>query len=127
MIRIAILEDNPSCSLTLKMMLETGGYEVVGAFFNIHDFLDKIDEKYFDVLLADVRLGFDNGIDFVLNLDRRIHSLKKVVFMTGTRGEELKRYQKAIKRIDNAFLILKPFDYQTLVEALSLEENSNDK
>ena len=63
-LRILIIDDEANIRLTLGMCLEADGHTVV-AHGNIQDALEEISRRVFDLVFLDVRLGMDNGLDFL--------------------------------------------------------------
>lgn len=69
-IRIAIVEDEPLILEVLKLFLESQGY-VVYCFTNPHDAGSIINEEQIDLLICDVQLGDDNGIQFTKHCEMK--------------------------------------------------------
>lgn len=63
-LRILIVDDEDNIRLTLSMFLEADGHEVI-ARDNIHDALADAALRAFDLVFLDVRLGIDDGLDFL--------------------------------------------------------------
>jgi NtrC-family two-component system response regulator AlgB len=63
-LRILVIDDEANIRLTLSMCLEADGHSVV-AHGNIHDSLEEISRRVFDLVFLDVRLGMDNGLEFL--------------------------------------------------------------
>lgn len=63
-LRILIVDDEANIRMTLGMCLEADGHTVV-AHGNIHDALEEIARRVFDLVFLDIRLGLDNGLDFL--------------------------------------------------------------
>src|SRR5690348_173807 len=63
-LRILIVDDDPNIRLTLSICLEDDGHEVV-AVATIDDALMEASRRAFDLVFLDVRLGMQNGLDFV--------------------------------------------------------------
>ena len=63
-LRILVVDDEANIRLTLGMCLEAEGHSVV-AYGNIHDALEEITRRVFDLVFLDVRLGMDNGLEFL--------------------------------------------------------------
>ena len=64
LLRILIIDDDPNIRLTLSMCLEDDGHEVI-AHGSIDDALIEASRRAFDLVFLDVRLGMQNGLDFV--------------------------------------------------------------
>jgi two-component system, NtrC family, response regulator AlgB len=63
-LRILVVDDEANIRLTLGMCLEAEGHTVV-SHGNIHDALEEISRRVFDLVFLDVRLGMDNGLEFL--------------------------------------------------------------
>ena len=63
-LRILVVDDDPNIRLTLSMCLEDGGHEVI-AHGTIDEALTAASRRAFDLVFLDVRLGMDNGLDFI--------------------------------------------------------------
>jgi len=63
-LRILIVDDEANIRMTLGMCLEADGHTVV-AHGNIHDALEEISRRVFDLVFLDIRLGMDNGLEFL--------------------------------------------------------------
>src|ERR1700722_16388409 len=66
-LRILVVDDEANIRMTLSMCLEADGHSVV-AESNIPDALDAIARQVFDLVFLDVRLGVDNGLEFLPRL-----------------------------------------------------------
>ena len=63
-LRILVVDDDPNIRLTLSMCLEDDGHEVV-AHGTIDEALAEASRRAFDLVFLDVRLGVQNGLDFI--------------------------------------------------------------
>jgi NtrC-family two-component system response regulator AlgB len=79
-LRILVVDDEANIRLTLGMCLEAEGHRVVGCG-NIQDALDEIGRQVFDLVFLDIRLGMDNGLDFLPRL-RSENPWAKVIVIT---------------------------------------------
>lgn len=66
-LRILIVDDEANIRITLSLCLEAEGHHVV-AHGNIHEALTEASWQAFDLVFLDVRLGLDNGLDFLPQL-----------------------------------------------------------
>ncbi|MGA3067543.1 MAG: sigma-54 dependent transcriptional regulator [Tepidisphaeraceae bacterium] len=66
-LRILIIDDESNIRLQLSLCLEAAGHHVVG-HGNIHDALAEASWQAFDLIFLDLRLGTDNGLDFIPRL-----------------------------------------------------------
>ncbi len=79
-LRILIVDDEDNVRLTLSMCLEADGHEVI-SHDKIHDALADAALRAFDLVFLDVRLGTDDGLDFLPRMRAEI-PWAKVVVMT---------------------------------------------
>jgi two-component system, NtrC family, response regulator AlgB len=66
-LRILIVDDESNIRIQLSLCLEAAGHHVVG-HGNIHDALAEASWQVFDLVFLDLRLGTDNGLDFIPRL-----------------------------------------------------------
>jgi len=66
-LRILIIDDEANIRLQLALCLEADGHHVV-AHGNIHDAMAEASWQVFDLIYLDLRLGMDNGLDFIPRL-----------------------------------------------------------
>jgi DNA-binding NarL/FixJ family response regulator len=71
-VRIAIVDDNPAVLRAARSLLETQGLAVVGVAKTIGDALRLVEELMPEVLLIDIDLGSESGLE----LARRVASLE---------------------------------------------------
>lgn len=67
LLRILIVDDEANIRTTLSLCLEIEGHRVV-AVGNIQDALNETARRTFDLIFLDLRLGMDNGLDFIPRL-----------------------------------------------------------
>jgi NtrC-family two-component system response regulator AlgB len=66
-LRVLIIDDEANIRTTLTMCLEADGH-TVAACGSIHETYELIARRVFDLVLLDLRLGMDNGLDFLSTL-----------------------------------------------------------
>jgi NtrC-family two-component system response regulator AlgB len=66
-LRILVVDDEANIRLTLSMCLELEGHHVT-AVGTIDDALDEAARQAFDLIFLDLRLGLQNGLDFIPQL-----------------------------------------------------------
>lgn len=66
-LRILVIDDESNIRIQLSLCLESAGHKVVG-HANIHDALAEASWQVFDLVFLDLRLGTDNGLDFIPRL-----------------------------------------------------------
>jgi DNA-binding NarL/FixJ family response regulator len=93
-IRVLLIDDHRSILWGLERLIESGkpAMEVVGTATNCSDALKLIDKVSPNLILLDIGLGDQNGIDEIPNLIAR--SKAKILVLTGVRDESL--HDKAV-------------------------------
>jgi len=93
-IRVLLIDDHRSILWGLERLIESGkpAMEVVGTATNCTDALKLLDEASPDLILLDIGLGDQSGVDEIPNLIAR--SKAKVLVLTGMRDESL--HDKAV-------------------------------
>src|ERR1700690_1376905 len=104
-LRILIIDDEANIRTTLSLCLEVEG-NTVAAVGSIQDALEEIARQIFDLVFLDVRLGMENGLDFLPRL-RAESPWAKVVVITAYASIETA--VQAMKR-GAAEYLPKPFD-----------------
>jgi len=113
-IKILVIEDDPTMISLLKMLLGLEGYQVITLISGSQDILDFVQKETPDLLLLDVHLGQQNGLDVIKKL-RSKDELKKIkVIMTSglALGEKCK-----MAGADE--FILKPYMPDELLEIIN--------
>jgi two-component system NtrC family response regulator len=113
-VKIAIVEDDINMRKSLEIAM--GDYKEfeIKTFKNAVDALKNLDDS-FDLVITDINMPKMDGIEFVKELNGRF----EVIMMTGNAT-----LQKAIESIQLGVkdFLLKPFDVDTLVEAIKRED-----
>jgi two-component system NtrC family response regulator len=113
-VKIAIVEDDINMRKSLELaMSDYKEFEVI-TFKNAVDALKKLDES-FDLIITDINMPKMDGIEFIKELNGRY----EVIIMTG--NATLTRAIESIHLGVKDFL-LKPFDIDTLVNAIERED-----
>jgi two-component system nitrate/nitrite response regulator NarL len=88
-IRVLLIDDHRSILWGLERLIESGKpiMEVVGTATNCADAVKLIDEAAPDLILLDIGLGDQNGVDEIPNLIARSNA--KILVLTGMRDESL--------------------------------------
>ena len=112
--KIAIVEDDINMRKSLEIAM--GDYKEfeVKTYKNAKDALKNLDDS-FDLVITDINMPGMDGIEFVKVLDGRY----EVIVMTGnaTLSRAIESIQLGVKDF-----LLKPFDVDTLVEAIKRED-----
>jgi DNA-binding NarL/FixJ family response regulator len=93
-IRVFLIDDHRSILWGLERLIESGkpAMQVVGTATNCADALKLIDEAAPNLILLDIGLGNENGVNEIPNLLARSHA--KILVLTGLRDESL--HDKAV-------------------------------
>ncbi len=111
--KIAIVEDDINMRKSLEIAMgDYKEFEII-TFKNAVDALKKLDDS-FDLVITDINMPKMDGIEFIKELNGRF----EVIIMTGNAT-----LQRAIESIHLGVkdFLLKPFDIDTLVEAIQRE------
>ena len=110
---VLVVDDDPSIRLLCRVNLELDGIEVAEAS-TIAEARERLDASSFGVVLLDVHVGPDSGLDLLEEL-RRTRPDLRIALLTGTEGADL-------READPDAVVGKPFTLDELrrtVERLS--------
>ena len=112
--KIAIVEDDINMRKSLEIAMSDFKEFEIKTFKNAKDALKALDDSY-DLIITDINMPGMDGIEFVKILNGRY----EVIIMTGNAT-----LQRAIESIHLGVkdFLLKPFDIDTLVDAIKREE-----
>ena len=112
--KIAIVEDDINMRKSLEIAMSDYKEFEVKTFKNAKDALKALDGS-FDLVITDINMPGMDGIEFVKELNGRF----EVIIMTGnaTLSRAIESIQLGVKDF-----LLKPFDIDTLIEAIQREE-----
>jgi DNA-binding NarL/FixJ family response regulator len=88
-LRILLVDDHPTVRLGLKHLLESAGNEVVGEAGNATDAVRLAGELRPDVVLLDLRLGDDSGIEVCREMKAMPGAPRVLVFTAHTGVEDV--------------------------------------
>ena len=93
-IRVLLIDDHRSILWGLERLIDSGkpAMQVVGTATNCAEALKLIDEAAPNLILLDIGLGTENGVNEIPNLLARSHA--KILVLTGLRDESL--HDKAV-------------------------------
>jgi DNA-binding NarL/FixJ family response regulator len=115
-IRILIIDDQPVVRLGIRMIVQSNtGMSVVGEAANHAEGLDLASSEQPDVILLDLNLGDDNGLDLLPEL-QAVAPRAKVLILTGLHAVELHR--RAVRN-GAMGVVLKEKDPDVLISAIS--------
>lgn len=112
--KIAIVEDDINMRKSLEISFEDFKEFEINTFKSAVDALKKLDDTY-DLIITDINMPKMDGIEFIKELNGKY----EVIIMTG--NATLSRAIESIHLGVKDFL-LKPFDIDTLVEAIKRED-----
>jgi CheY-like chemotaxis protein len=111
--RILLVDDDPLITELVIDMLGLEGYDVDTATNGI-EALRKLERQRYDLIITDLHMPKLDGSGFYRELaQRKLHSLKRIIFLTGTTGgsEEHRFVQES-----GVPVLLKPFNVSELIE-----------
>jgi two-component system alkaline phosphatase synthesis response regulator PhoP len=107
---IWVVDDDPSLKEAMKVILEEEGYEV-DTFDNSTDLFHHIKTRNPAVILLDVILGRENGLEICKNIKNRFDTSVILVSANNFTHKELNNSKADV-------FIQKPFELKTLVLAV---------
>jgi len=112
-VKIAIVEDDINMRKSLEIAMNDYSEFEIKSFKNAKDALKGIDSS-FDLIITDINMPGMDGIEFI----KELHGAFEVIIMTGNAT-----LQRAIESIHLGVkdFLLKPFDVDTLVQAIKRE------
>lgn len=102
--KILIIEDQLLIAEDISNQLEDLGYEVIGIATNKAETFDLLNQQWPDLIIADVMLGDENGIEIVSEV--LAHKKLPIIYLTG--NSESVTVKKAMKTHPAAYMV-KPF------------------
>lgn len=115
---ILIIDDEKIVLTSIKKILEKEGFEIFLAA-DADEALSRVKTTEFSLIICDIRLPGQNGIELIKKIRRRLQAAGKdkipEVLITGYADAE--RYQEAIN-LGITDYFHKPFDNKELIEAV---------
>ena len=111
--RILLVEDHGDTAMMIRLLLEARGYEVETAG-EVKQALHAVSLHDFDLLISDIGLPDQSGLEFMQELQGRGNMLKAIAMSGYGREEDLRRSREAGF---SAYLI-KPVDAEALIAAV---------
>lgn len=112
---ILIVDDDPTFCKTLRDILQTRGYRVETET-EAEKVLEHMEQDYKLLVILDLKLGNDNGVDVLMNIRQR-YPTKPVVMVTGYREGMTSSIENGI-RIGAHTCLYKPFATEELIEVI---------
>ncbi|NNF34922.1 MAG: response regulator transcription factor [Saprospiraceae bacterium] len=117
MIKVTVIDDHNLFADGVKKLLEGNQHiECLDTFNSFRSFISSGRKKEYDVILLDINLDDENGIDVCASL-KRLHPGVKVIALTMI--SEVSVIQKMINNGADGYL-LKNVDQEELVESISI-------
>jgi two-component system, OmpR family, response regulator len=107
---VLVVDDDRSIRFLCRVNLELEGWMVREAA-TIEAARRELDEGAIDVVLLDVHVGLESGVEFSKEI-RKQHTGVPVVFLTGSTGTE------SLERVEADAVISKPFTLEELSETV---------
>ena len=86
--RCLIVDDNRGFLEVARVLLERDGVEVVGVARCVEDGIARARELAPDVILIDIDLGHDSGVELARRLARELDAVRGRVILISAHGEE---------------------------------------
>lgn len=111
--RILLVDDDPMITELVVDMLSLEGYDVDTANNGI-EALQKLERQRYDLIITDLHMPKLDGSGFYRELaQRKLHSLKRIIFLTGTAGVS---EEHRFVRESGVPVLFKPFNVSELIE-----------
>ncbi len=111
---ILVIDDSIGVCTAIAMMLERGGYLVAMAHTFQQGLSAAVEEKY-DLLIIDVTLGRESGLELAVDIIRRKVS-SKIILTSGL--HDLSPYLEPYPSLERLPVLLKPFERQKLLDCV---------
>ena len=115
MARVMIADDSDAIRMVLKDILEIGHHEMVAEASNGIEAVEKFNETKPDLLLLDLAMPKQDGLDTVKQIIATNPNAKIVMV---TASDNLKTMQECLKAGALAY-VLKPFDFDQVLKIIS--------
>jgi DNA-binding NtrC family response regulator len=112
--RILIVDDDPDVRLVLRRMLEPDGYEV-GEAGHGREALEVIGHRPFDLLITDLIMPEQEGIETIQTFHRRYPEVK-IIAISGAYGSD---YLRIAKHLGAHEVMQKPLRLQAVLSTVS--------
>ena len=107
--RVVVIEDDPMVAMiNMEYLSQIDNIEIVGQGTNEKETFDFLEKTDVDIILLDVYLGDENGIDILQKIRSRGYTTD-VIMITSANGSEDIKKALALGCID---YLIKPFDFE---------------
>lgn len=113
-VRVLVIDDEPSVTDALQMILEDQGFEVAIAATG-REGIERARLAKFDVIITDLRLPDANGLDLIV-IAREGHMARKVILITSYATDEV--IAQALRRGAGS-VVLKPFPPAEIIRQIN--------
>ncbi|MCX4245094.1 response regulator transcription factor [Paraliomyxa miuraensis] len=110
---VLVVDDEPDVSVTLQMILEAHGYEVVVAANGV-EALHRIVERVPAVILLDMLMPVMNGWELVAELSRRYSHRPPIIVVTAAENARERAFEVGAEDY-----LRKPFDVRALLDKIA--------
>lgn len=115
--RVLVVDDNEDLRLSMKLLLERAGYDVVTAADG-NRALELQREFARDVLITDIFMPEADGMETIARFKREFPAVKIVAMSAGGRQMKIHSYLMAAGVVGADATLRKPFESATLLETL---------
>jgi len=115
LIRILIVDDEPSVADALRLILEENGYEAV-AVGSAKQGIEELYGQRFDITITDLRLPDTSGLDFVRQIRENESLCSTIILITAYRTPQLVAEAMSL---GVAEVLPKPFSPSALLRAVT--------
>ena len=115
--KILVVDDNEDLALTLQMMLEAEGFEVISARGSHAGYLTYLEFKP-DLVITDIQMPGENGLELMEHI-RKHNPMVRTIYMSG----DLDSYSSPLEEEKKRYpvgLLEKPFSKIELMGLLSV-------
>jgi len=115
MIEIAIIDDNEHCAGAVengvRQVMPTQDY-CLKCFHNPKEFVNATKTRRFDIVLMDIILGTENGIEFAAKILKTMPGAS-IIFISANSD-----FYQDVYKVEHAYFLIKPIDNQKLKDAI---------
>jgi DNA-binding response OmpR family regulator len=115
-VRVLLIDDNEDLTSSLKMCLESEGFEVAVAA-NGEQALKRLERSPADVVVTDLFMPDKDGIETIMELRSR-YPRCKIIAMSGWTSVEGSDYLSVARELGAVHTLTKPFDPSQLTRLL---------